>query len=42
MDALAHAKAVHDQLEALYNPHVDFEGVYQEAGRITEELLSMK
>ncbi|MEL4860990.1 hypothetical protein AAEU42_07060 [Pseudoflavonifractor phocaeensis] len=42
VDALAHAKAVHDQLEALYNPHVDFEGVYQEAGRITEELLSMK
>ena len=26
VDALAHAKAVHDQLEALYNPHVDFEG----------------
>ena len=27
-EKLAQAKLVHDELEALYNPHVDFEGVY--------------
>ena len=26
--ALAEAKRLHDELEALYNPHVDFDGVY--------------
>lgn len=25
---LSEAKAIHDELESLYNPHVDFEGVY--------------
>ncbi len=30
-DTLAEAKALHDELESLYNPHVDFEGVYAEA-----------
>ena len=26
--ALAQAKKLHDELEAVYNPHVDFDGVY--------------
>ena len=28
-ETLAEAKALHDDLEAIYNPHVDFEGVYK-------------
>lgn len=31
VDTLAHAKALHDELEGLYNPFVDFDGVYSEA-----------
>ena len=30
---LSAAKALHDELEAIYNPHVDFEGVYETAAR---------
>lgn len=30
-DTLSHAKALHDRLEEVYNPHVDFDGVYEEA-----------
>jgi hypothetical protein len=41
IDALAQAKAGHDKLEALYNPHVDFQGVYRQADQITGELLSL-
>jgi len=26
--ALAEAKRLHDELETVYNPHVDFDGVY--------------
>ena len=40
VDALRQAKSMHDDLEALYNPHVDFEEVYRRAGGIAEELLS--
>ena len=29
LDALKEAKAAHDQLEAVYHPHVDFDGVQQ-------------
>lgn len=36
---LARAKGAHDQLEALYNPHVDFEGVYATADKLAEEIL---
>ena len=36
---LSQAKAAHDRLEALYNPHVDFEGVYAEADRLAEIIL---
>lgn len=41
-DALAQAKAEHDVLEKLYNPHVDFEGVYRQADEIAQELLAMR
>lgn len=40
VDSLAQAKTMHDELEALYNPHVDFERVYAIADSITEELLN--
>ena len=39
--AFADAKAMHDQLEALYNPHVDFEGVYATAEQIAGEILAL-
>lgn len=37
--SLAQAKAAHDQLEALYNPHVDFEGVCATADRYAKIIL---
>lgn len=40
VDSLAQAKAMHDELEALYNPHVDFDLVDTMAQRIGEEILS--
>lgn len=40
IDSLAQAKKEHDALEKLYNPHVDFEGVYRQAEEIAEELLA--
>lgn len=42
MEALGQAKEEHDALEKLYNPHVDFEGVYQEAEQIAKELLELR
>lgn len=39
VDSLAQAKTMHDELEALYNPHVDFARVYAMAEAITAELL---
>ena len=41
VSALALAKTAHDELEALYNPHVDFDGVYQTADALAAELLSL-
>ena len=38
---MAQAKAEHDVLEKLYNPHVDFDGVYQQAQAVAGELLEM-
>lgn len=35
---LAEAKALHDRLEAVYNPHVDFDGVYALAENHTQTL----
>lgn len=40
VEALAQGKAMHDELEALYNPHVDFGRVYAIADGIAEELLA--
>jgi len=37
--ALAEAKALHDQLEAVYNPHVDFAGVSALADKHIKKLL---
>ncbi len=42
VEALAQAKAVHDRLEALYNPHVDFDGVYRQAEEVTQALLELR
>ncbi len=42
MESLAQAKAEHDKLEALYNPHVDFDAVYAQADRITNELQAIQ
>ena len=39
VSSLAQAKAMHDDLEALYNPHVDFDRVYATADAISVELL---
>ena len=36
---LRKAKAVHDELEAIYNPHTDFSGVYSLAQRHIEKYL---
>lgn len=41
VDGLRQAKATHDQLEGYYNPHVDFEGVYQTADQVAEEILAL-
>lgn len=37
--ALEQAKARHDALEALYNPHVDFEGVYALADELAAQIV---
>lgn len=39
VESLAQAKSMHDDLEALYNPHVDFDQVYRTADTLTGELL---
>ena len=40
ISALGQAKAAHDRLESLYNPHVDFDRVYQMADDLAAELLA--
>ena len=40
VSSLAQAKAMHDDLEAIYNPHVDFELVDKTAQDIWEEILT--
>lgn len=42
VDYLRQAKAEHDRLEALYNPHVDFEGVNRQSEEIIEELMALR
>jgi hypothetical protein len=39
--SLAQAKQMHDELEQLYNPHVDFQQVNTMADAITAEILSL-
>lgn len=39
VSSLAQAKAMHDALEAIYNPHVDFDRVSRTAQAITTEIL---
>ena len=40
VDSLAQAKAMHDELEKLYNPHVDFERVRHTADELADRILS--
>lgn len=40
VESLAQAKAMHDRLESLYNPHVDFDQVYRIADETAAELLA--
>ena len=39
VNTLAEAKAIHDQMERLYNPHLDFSGLYELADKHIEFLL---
>ena len=39
VESLAQAKTMHDDLEALYNPHVDFNRVYQIADELSKTIL---
>ncbi|WP_243152036.1 hypothetical protein [Pseudoflavonifractor sp. 524-17] len=39
VDSMAQAKEMHDHLEALYNPYVDFDRVHAMAGEIADRLL---
>ncbi len=39
VSSLAQAKAMHDELEALYNPHVDFDRVYRMADDLAAAIL---
>ena len=39
VESLAQAKSMHDALEGLYNPHVDFQRVYDTADTLIHELL---
>lgn len=40
METLAAEKVLHDRLEEIYNPHVDFDRVYATAQDIIDEILS--
>lgn len=39
IQALAQAKACHDELEKLYNPYVDFPSVYAEADALAQQII---
>ena len=41
VSSLAQAKAMHDDLEAIYNPYVDFDRVEETAQRVGDEILSL-
>lgn len=40
VESLGQAKTMHDELEALYNPHVDFDHVYRIADELASKILS--
>ena len=40
VDSLAQAKAMHDDLETVYNPHVDFDLVNQTARALWSDICS--
>lgn len=40
VSGLSAAKEAHDRLEQIYNPHVDFDGVYSTADRLAAEILN--
>ena len=42
VSSLAQAKEMHDRLEQLYNPHVDFARVHEIADGIIREILSIQ
>ena len=42
VDALAQAKAMHDELEAIYNPHVDFDRVHARGEDIIKDFLALE
>ena len=42
VSSLAQAKAMHDDLEAVYNPHVDFDRVHQRGEEIVEAFLALE
>ena len=37
--SLAYTKSMHDQLEALYNPYIDFDKVQEKAELILEDIF---
>ncbi len=39
VEALRTGKKLHDELEGIYNPHVDFDGVYATAEALAEEIF---
>ena len=38
-NAMNEGKIIHDKIEALYNPHIDFDKVYELADKIAEDIL---
>lgn len=38
-DILCKAKSLHDDLESIYNPHIDFAGIYALADKISDEIF---
>lgn len=41
VDMLAQAHEIHDKLEAIYNPHVDFQNILLKADSVAQEILSL-
>ena len=39
---LAQAHTIHDELEAIYNPHIDFQPIYNRAEAIAQEIIALE